>query len=88
VRFGGGHGGPACLRADRFDAGLAALRDSCADPGSPLFEELWPDRIPIGTLVLPSGPTARAALAPLARSRRRLRSAPPAPRRRSGTGVP
>ncbi len=58
---------------DRFDAGPAALRDSCADPGSPLFEELWPDRIPVGTLVLPSGPAARAALAPLARSRRRLR---------------
>jgi CelD/BcsL family acetyltransferase involved in cellulose biosynthesis len=58
---------------DRFDAGPVALRDSCADPGSSLFEELWPDRVPIGTLVLPSGPVARAALAPLARSRRLLR---------------
>jgi CelD/BcsL family acetyltransferase involved in cellulose biosynthesis len=58
---------------DGFDAGPARLRDSCADPGAPLFEELWPDRVPVGTLVLPSGPAARAVLAPLAASRRHLR---------------
>jgi hypothetical protein len=58
---------------DRFDAGPAAFRDSCADPGAPLFEELWPDAVGVGTMVIPSGPAARAALAPLARSRRLLR---------------
>ena len=59
---------------DRFDAATTALRDSCADPGAPLFEELWPDRLAVGTLVVPSGPAARAVLAPLAASRRHLRS--------------
>lgn len=60
---------------DRFDAGTAVLRDSCADPGAPLFEELWPDQVSVGTLVAPSGPGAWAILAPVARSRRLLRSA-------------
>jgi hypothetical protein len=58
---------------DRFDDGPAALRDSCADPGSPLFEELWPDRVPLGTLLIPSGRAAWGALAPLVRSRLHLR---------------
>jgi CelD/BcsL family acetyltransferase involved in cellulose biosynthesis len=59
---------------DRFDAGPAPLRDSCADPGAPLFEELWPDRVAIGTLVIPSGPATHAVLGPLAAGRRVLRS--------------
>jgi CelD/BcsL family acetyltransferase involved in cellulose biosynthesis len=57
---------------DHFDAGPATLRDSCADPDAPLFEELWPDRVAVGTLVIPSGRAAWAVLAPLAASRRRL----------------
>jgi CelD/BcsL family acetyltransferase involved in cellulose biosynthesis len=59
---------------DGFDDGPAALRDSCADPGAPLFEELWPDQVTVGTLVVPSGPAAWAILTPVARSRRLLRS--------------
>ena len=58
---------------DHFDGSAARLRDSCADPGSPLFEELWPDRIGVGTLVIPRGRAAWTVLAPLARSRRLLR---------------
>jgi CelD/BcsL family acetyltransferase involved in cellulose biosynthesis len=59
---------------DGFDAGPFDLRDSCADPGAPLFEQLWPDQVGVGTLVVPSGPAAWAVAAPLARSRRLLRS--------------
>jgi CelD/BcsL family acetyltransferase involved in cellulose biosynthesis len=58
---------------DHFDGSGARLRDSCADPGSPLFEELWPDRIAVGTLVIPSGRAAWCILAPLALYRRLVR---------------
>jgi len=49
--------GSLLLRAitDSFDTAGIELLDSCADADDPLFSDLWSGRVPLATLLVPSG---------------------------------
>lgn len=62
---------------ERDEVPGVAWRDSCADPADPLFNDLWPDRRPVASLLVPvGGVTSRTLMTVLAsvRAQRRARA--------------
>jgi CelD/BcsL family acetyltransferase involved in cellulose biosynthesis len=51
----------------------ATLMDSCADPGNPMLNRLWPDRRELVTYAIPADGARGWAAAPALRAARRLR---------------